>query len=106
MAKRAKDAPPANFLIGLGTTHKVSILNPANTSNAPQLKANPTSAVTVVIRPNAYVKVVLQGNLREPVILVGAAPNGLFYQQTVTLKPGQSATLQAGLFKSRFGVRT
>lgn len=105
MAKGKVDAPPTRFLVGLGTTEKVTIQNPTNTSYAPVLKANPTTAPAIYIRPNAYVKVVLQGNLREPLILVGAAPNGLFFQQTVTLKPGQSVTLQASTFGSKFSVK-
>ncbi|AEJ44587.1 hypothetical protein [Alicyclobacillus acidocaldarius] len=40
--------------------------------------------------------------MREPVILVGAAPNGLFYQQTVTLKPGHTVVLQAGSYAKTF----
>ncbi|MFB5189261.1 hypothetical protein [Alicyclobacillus fastidiosus] len=105
MTKRKLDAPPTNFLVGLGTTHKVTIQNPTNTANAPILKANPTTAANIVIRANSFVRVVLQGNTREPEIIVGAAPNGLFFQRTVTLRPGQSVTLQAGTFSRQFSVK-
>ncbi len=101
MAKRRKDAPPTNFLVGLATGHKVSIENPANTANAPVLKANPTTAATIFIAPNHYVKVVLQGNKRDPVILVGAAPHGTFFQRTVTLRPGQTIVLQASTLRTK-----
>lgn len=102
MAQKKHLAPPTNFLVGLGATRKVSIQNPTSASSPPVLKANPSTSADIHIRPNAYVKVVLSGNLREPVILVGAAPNGLFYQQTVTLKPGQTIVLQAGSYAKTF----
>lgn len=104
MSRKVKAAPPANFLIGLGTTQKVSIQNPTNNSAAPVLLANPNQMPTVTIRNNHYVKVVLQNNLREPVIIVGAAPSGAFFQQTITLRPGQTVVLQAGTSRTKFGL--
>ena len=101
MARKCS-APPAEFLVGLGTKRTVSIHNPTSASSAPVLLANPLSTGGTTIRANHYVKVVLRGNLRQPILIVGAAPSGVFFQKTITLNPGQTVVLRSGTLVEKF----